>query len=90
MYRPKDMQERIVHRIKIIQGHLQKVRTLAENDDYCIDIVHHSQAVQSALQKLDALVLENHLRTCVADAIKKGNDKAAITEIMSVFNKKMK
>jgi CsoR family transcriptional regulator, copper-sensing transcriptional repressor len=88
MFRPKDTQERILHRIKIIQGHLQKVRTMVEQDEYCIDIVHHSQAVQSALHKLDALVMENHLQTCVADAIKKGDSQSAIGEIMAVFNKK--
>lgn len=88
MYRPKGTQERVVHRIKIIQGHLEKVRRMVEEDAYCIDILHQSQAVQSALQKLDEVIMEYHLTGCVADAIKKGNDSKAVSEIMSVFKKR--
>ncbi len=88
MYRPKDMQERIVHRLKISRGHLNKVIEMVEKDDYCIDIIHQSQAVQKALQEVDNLMLKNHLTTCVADAIKSGDDKTAVSEVMSVFSKR--
>ena len=71
-----------------MQGHLQKVREMVENDEYCIDILHQSQAIQSALQKLDTLIMENHLTGCVSDAIRKGEDKKAVREVMSVFNKR--
>lgn len=88
MFRPKDTQDRILHRVKIIQGHLEKVRGMVESNDYCIDIIHQSQAIQSALQKLDEVVMEHHLTSCVADAIKKGDDKTAVSEVMSVFKKR--
>lgn len=88
MYRPKDTQERMLHRVKIIQGHLEKVRNMVADDDYCIDIIHQSQAIQSALQKFDELMMEHHLTSCVADAIKKGDDKKAVSEVMSVFKKR--
>jgi DNA-binding FrmR family transcriptional regulator len=88
MYRPKNAKERIVHRVKIIQGHLEKVRGMVENDEYCIDIIHQSQAIQSALQKFDESIMENHLTECVADSIKKGDDKIAVSEVMSVFKKR--
>lgn len=88
MYRPKDTQERILHRLKISAGHLQKVISMVESNQYCIDVIHQSQAVQRALQEADALVLENHLNSCVSDAIKKGRQKEAIGEIMSIFDKK--
>lgn len=87
MYRPKDTQERILHRYKIINGHLKKVVEMVEKDEYCIDIIHQSQAIQQALKQIDNLLLENHLTTCVSDAIKQGDDKKAIAEVMSVFNK---
>lgn len=88
MYRPKDTQERILHRLKISKGHLEKVIRMIEEDKYCIDVLHQSQAVQAALKETDAVILENHLKTCVADSISKGNKEEAIAEIMGVFKKK--
>lgn len=61
---------------------------MIEKEAYCIDTVHQSMAVQAALKKTDELVLENHLKTCVADSIRKGNDKTAISEVMEVLRKK--
>lgn len=88
MYRPKDTQERILHRLKITQGHLKKVLKMMEEGEYCIDVIHQSQAVQRALEEADSLVLENHLKTCVVDHIKKGEADASIKEIMNVFKKR--
>ncbi len=85
MFRPKDTQERILHRLKIAQGHLKKVLKMVEDEEYCIDVIHQSQAVQRALQEADNLVLENHLKTCAAEAIKKGSQEKAIAEIMNVL-----
>jgi len=87
MYRPKDTQERILHRLKIAQGHLAKVLKMMEENQYCIDVIHQSQAVQRALEEADALILENHLKTCAAEAIRKGKEKEAIAEIMNVFRR---
>ena len=85
MYRPQNTQERILHRLKISQGHLKKVIKMVEDGQYCIDVIHQSQAVQRALEEADALVLENHLKTCASEAIKKGRQKEAIAEIMNVL-----
>jgi len=86
-YRPKDTQERILHRFKIAQGHLKKVIKMVESDEYCIDVLHQSQAIQKALKETDNLMLENHLLTCVSDAMTKGKKDQAITEVMQVFKK---
>ena len=87
MYRPKDTQERILHRLKIARGHLEKVIQMVSSQVYCIDVIHQSQAVQKALQETDNLILENHLKTCAADAIRQGRQEQAITEVMNVFKK---
>lgn len=87
MYRPKDTQERILHRLKIAQGHLKKVIKMAEVNEYCIDVIHQSQAVQRALEEADALMLENHLKNCVVDHIRAGKAKKSTEEIMEVFKK---
>jgi CsoR family transcriptional regulator, copper-sensing transcriptional repressor len=86
-YRPKDTKEKILHRLKIARGHLNKVITMVENDDYCIDVIHQSQAIQSALKEADSITLENHLNTCVVEHIKKGEIQTSVDEIMKVFKK---
>ena len=86
-YRPKDVKERIIHRLKIAQGHLKKVQQMVEDDVYCIDVLHQSQAVQKALKEIDNILLENHLNCCVTNAIKAGREKEAVTEVMNIFKK---
>ena len=87
MYKPKNEHERILHRLKIAQGHLKKVIEMTEKEEYCIDILQQSSAVQKSLSQIDNLILENHLKTCASDAIKKGDSEKAIAEIMQVFKK---
>lgn len=87
MFRPKDTQERVLHRLKIARGHLSKVIKMVEGDEYCIDVLHQSQAVQSALKEADNVLLENHLKTCAADAIARGRKKEAVEEVMNVFKR---
>jgi DNA-binding FrmR family transcriptional regulator len=88
MYRPKDTQERILHRLKIARGHLDKVISMVEEDKYCIDVLHQSQAVEQAIRETDNLILENHLRTCASDAVREGRGEEAIAEVMKVFKRK--
>ena len=89
MYRPKDTQERILHRFQISLGHLKKVISMVEGDEYCIDVIHQLQAVEMGLGKAEQLILKNHLENCVADSISKGRKDEAIKEVMSVFEKKL-
>ncbi len=84
---------KIVNRLKSIEGHVRGVEKMIEDDAYCIDIVKQIEAIQAALQKVNALVLDRHLHTCVTTAIR-GNDpkerERVIDEIMEVFNAKGK
>lgn len=86
-YRPKDTQERILHRLKISKGHLDKVIKMIEDDEYCIDVLHQMNAIENGLKETGSVILENHLKGCVADSIKKGNAETSIRELMEVFKK---
>lgn len=86
-YRPKNTQERIIHRLKIAQGHLKKVVQMVDDDMYCVDVIHQSQAIQKALKEVDNLLLEEHLKGCVTNAIKDGRRDEAIKEVMNIFSK---
>lgn len=80
--------KKILHRLLIARGHLDKVISMVEKDAYCINVVHQSIAVQAALKKTDEVVLENHLKTCVSDSIRNGESDEAIKEVMEVLRKK--
>ena len=79
----------IVNRLKSIEGHVRGVIKMVEDGAYCINIVNQINAVQAALQKINTLVLDKHLHTCVTTAIR-GDDpnerERVIDEIIQVFN----
>lgn len=78
-------QERTLHRMKIVRGHVDIVLKMIADDRYCIDIINQSRAVQNALKEVDYLLLENHLETCVIDLVNKGKAKQSVEEIMRLF-----
>ena len=86
---PRDntIKHQLLHRLKITAGHLDRVIKMVESGDYCIDVIHQSQAVQSALKQTDQVILKNHMQTCMADAIKNGKDGEVIEEVMRVIEK---
>lgn len=86
--RDQSTQRAILHRLKIARGHLDTVIAMMEKGAYCIDIIHQSLAVQAALRQTDGIILKNHMETCVADAIKKGESKEVIAEVMKIMEKK--
>jgi len=80
--------EDTLKRLKIIAGHLGGVIRMLEEDAYCIDVIRQIQAVQAALNKVSAAILENHLNSCVTTAIR-GEDpmerERVMKEITEVF-----
>lgn len=86
--RNKSIEQTILHRLKITRGHLDKVIRMVEGGSYCLDIIHQSIAIQSALKQTDQVILKNHMQTCVADAIVKGKKDEVIDEVMKVMQKK--
>jgi len=81
-----DHKKEVLNRLARAEGHLKKVKSMVENDDYCIDIITQSLAVQSALRSIDDVVLANHLETCVKDAfINKKNVSEKINELKTTI-----
>lgn len=60
---------------------------MIENDAYCIDVLTQTKAVESSLQKVDEVLLEQHLSHCVVEHIQNGQTKMAVDEVMKVFKK---
>jgi len=84
-----EMKKKIDPRLARIEGQVRGIRTMVQNDRYCVDILMQLSAVVSALKKVEELVLENHLNTCVSDAIRQGNEEkraAKLKEVMDVIS----
>jgi CsoR family transcriptional regulator, copper-sensing transcriptional repressor len=75
----------ILRRINYIDGHLQGVRRMIEEDKYCIDVLKQTYAVRKAIDKLEALILQNHLQGCVVDDIREGREDAVIDELIDLY-----
>ena len=77
-----------IRRLKTIEGHLRGIIRMVEEDAYCIDVIRQIQAVEGALNKVSAQILEEHLNSCVITAIE-GQDQSererVLKEIAEVF-----
>jgi DNA-binding FrmR family transcriptional regulator len=75
-------------RLKNVEGHLRGVERMVEEDAYCIDVIRQIQAVQAALNKISAMILEEHLNSCLITAVR-GEDaderERVLREIADVF-----
>ncbi len=80
-----EYKEKVQRRIKTTIGHLKGIEKMVEEDQYCVDILIQVSAVISSLNKLNDQVLENHLHSCVRAAIKRGDDKEILKELMDVL-----
>lgn len=79
-----DIKKRATHRSKIIEGQFKGLVKAVENEEYCLDILVQSLAIQKSLRSLNKLILENHLKTHVKDGMAHGtaDDQAALIEEM--------
>jgi DNA-binding FrmR family transcriptional regulator len=78
----------VLRRLKTIEGHLKGIVRMVEEDAYCIDVIRQIQAVEAALNKVSAQILEEHLNTCVITAIRGDSEKErerVLKEIAEVF-----
>ena len=75
----------VLRRLAYIDGHLQGVRRMIEEDKYCVDVLKQTYAVRRAIEKLEALILENHLQGCVVQGIREGREDAVIGELIDLY-----
>ncbi len=76
-------------RLKNVEGHLRGIVRMMDEDAYCIDVIRQIQAVQAALNKISAMILDEHLNSCVITAIRgedPGERERVLKEITGVFD----
>ena len=76
-----------VHSLKTARGQIDGILKMVDEGRYCIDISKQILSAQSLLKKANLEVLRGHIRTCVADAVKKGEAEAKIEEIFGIIDK---
>ncbi len=75
----------ILNRLATIEGHLKGIRKMVEEDQYCVDVLKQTFAVERALQKFEAAVLEGHLNGCVVEGFREGREQEMIRELSELF-----
>jgi DNA-binding FrmR family transcriptional regulator len=83
-----DIKKRALHRAKIIEGQMKGLQKKIDNEDYCMDILTQSLAIQKSLASLNKLILENHLRTHVTHMMNSGDEaqhEKALEELLNLY-----
>ena len=80
--------EDALRRLKNVEGHVRGIRGMIEKDAYCIDLIRQIHAVQAALGKVSANILDDHLHSCLITAVRgedQGERERVLKEINEVF-----
>ena len=72
-------------RLKTVRGHLDGVIAMVEREEYCPDLMKQVAALQSSLERVNRVLLQNHLETCVTEAIAAGSGDAKIAELLEAL-----
>ena len=79
----------LLNRLSRIEGQVRGVRSMLENDAYCIDILTQVSAINAALNSFNKVLIANHIRTCVAEDIRQGKEET-IEELVTTLQKLMR
>ena len=88
-HRSEEEYKMLINRLSRIEGQVRGIRKMVETDAYCVDILTQVSAIQAALNAFNRELLANHIRTCVMDDIKNGNDEI-VDELVQTLQKLMK
>ena len=75
----------VMKRLNYIEGHLEGIRRMVENDKYCPDVLKQTFAVRRAIEKMEAIMLDGHLHHCVVEGIRDGREEQVIQELMDLY-----
>lgn len=80
------LKKKALHRLKILRGQIDGLMNAIDKEVYCTELLGQSRSVQRSLKSLDAVLLENHLRTHVTHQMQtKGEEERAVKELVQVY-----
>jgi DNA-binding FrmR family transcriptional regulator len=71
-----------LNRLKTVRGHVDAVISMVEDDRYCPDVMKQVSALQGSLEKVNRIILQNHIETCVLTAVEEGRTEQIVDELM--------
>lgn len=74
-----------LNRLKTVRGHLDGVIGMVEEERYCPEIMKQVSALQGSLEKVNRLLLQNHVETCVLHAVEEGRSEQIVDELMETL-----
>lgn len=74
-----------LNRLKTVRGHLDAVIGMVEEERYCPEIMKQVSALQGSLEKVNRVLLEGHLETCVLHAVSEGRTAEIVDELMETL-----
>ena len=86
---PEDEVKKLLNRLSRIEGQIRGIKGMVEKDCYCPDIITQVAAANAALNSFNKVLLAEHIRTCVADGIRNGEDDK-VDELVAMLQKLMK
>ena len=87
--RSEEERKALMRRLSIIEGQIRGIRGMLEKNIYCIDILTQVSAANCALNSFSRELLASHMRSCVAEDIRGGNEEK-LDELLKVLPKLMK
>ncbi len=81
-----DAKSNALKRLSYIDGHLAGVRRMVEENKYCVDVLKQTFAIKRAIQKLESVLLEGHLHSCVIDGVKEGREDEVLGELLELYS----
>ena len=80
-----DVKQEALKRLSYLTGHLEGVRRMLEADASCPDVLKQTHAVRKAIAKLETIILEGHLHSCVAEGMRDGREDQVVHELMELY-----
>lgn len=79
--------KKVIDRLSRIEGHVRGVKKMVEEDRDCPDLLHQLAAVKAAINKTSELILEDHIQSCLIDAVDQGTTEESVKELMKAVSK---
>ena len=77
----------VLDRLNRIEGHVRGIKKMIEEDRDCPDLLHQLAAVKAAINKTSELILEDHIQSCLLNAVKEGTTEESVKELMAAVSK---
>jgi DNA-binding FrmR family transcriptional regulator len=86
----EETKAKVLGRLRRIEGQVQGIQRMVEEDKYCVDVLLQLSAVQGAVDQVQKVMLGGHIESCVSEAIRSGNARERqkkVDELLDVFSR---